>query len=296
MWRTHMKTTSSVLTPEEPKLLLGQTKSNIPAYIPQGPAKGLGVTKDGITVIDRHNSLCHLARKLLAEALSRIDLSRATEFANISVPMLRVIGNSTCVPTDSNDMVVYAQRVDRAGITRFVIDRAAVPSSKIQVILKATADRSKWVLITAFIGDAAEPEPWDRKATPRSADFWRSHALLWGSQPVVPRTATKPINVKAEQRIITSFRRLYASVRAQLGEFVYNRAGKEIEIFPTLWAEVDFQGFTRLSVDHPDRPPEGRRAYRIAALWDNPRLGNLDHDYIILSIHEDALAYIGFYF
>lgn len=285
-----MITTTAVQNSEEQKLLLAQAKSNIRYYVPQGPANGLGITKDGKTVVDRHNTQCYLARNLLAEALSRIDLSGAAGFANISVPMLRVIGNSTCVATDSNDMVVYARRVGRAGVTRFVIFREAVPCSNIQVILKATADRSKWVLITAFVGDAAEPEPWDRKATPQSADFWGSHALLWGSKPVVPRTATKPINVKVERRVIDSFRRLYASVRVQLDEFVVNRAGKDTEIFPTLWAEVDYQGFTRLSVDHPDRPPEGRRAYRVAGLWDNPRLGNLDHDYIILSIHEDALA------
>ena len=72
---------------------------------------------------------------------------------------------------------------------REVIHRSPEPTQKVTVILKA-GDAGDYVLITAFIGASAEPEPWDRNATPQSVAFWNSHALVWGSEPVVPGTET----------------------------------------------------------------------------------------------------------
>ena len=250
----------------------------------------LGVTKDGISVIDRAKSHCHLPPGLLAEALSRIDLSGEEQFAKFSVPMGREVGCTDCVQTCPDDVIVYARREGRGGPTRFVMNRAGTPCATVQVVLKSTGNPLTWVLITAFIGESAEPEPWDNHATPRSASFWRSHALCWGSAPVVPLSASKPITAVVERTIVESFRRLYVDVDAKLGDFLVHRGGGEMQIYPTLWAEVDECSFTKLCVEHPDYGRHDARAFCVAGLQDNPNLVNLNYDMSILALHEDALA------
>jgi hypothetical protein len=150
----------------------------------------VGATRNGISVIDRANSHSHLDSKLLAEALGRVDMP-AIPFAKIIVPMGRVVGESTCVETTSTDTILFARRKDRKNLTRFVKDRTPVPCSNIVVILKATKP-GECVLITAFIGDHAEPEPWDPKATAQSRVFWQHHAMIWDEETVVPGTSTMP--------------------------------------------------------------------------------------------------------
>lgn len=96
---------------------------------------------------------------------------------------------STDVATHPGDQIVYAQRVGRAGLTRFVKNRAAEHCSSFVVVLKA-GDGGEFVCMTAYVGHRAEPEPWDEMATEKSVAFWSSHALLWGSEPIVPGTET----------------------------------------------------------------------------------------------------------
>lgn len=150
----------------------------------------VGITKNGISVIDRANSRSHLDSRLLTEALSRVDMP-AIPFAKIIVPMRCVVGESTCVETTSSDTILFARCKDRKGPTRFVKDRTPVPCSNIIVILKATKP-GECILITAFISDHAEPKPWDAKATSQSRVFWQHHAMIWGSEPMVPGTSTLP--------------------------------------------------------------------------------------------------------
>lgn len=149
----------------------------------------LGYTKNGQSVLDRPNSHCHLPRALLRETLGRIELL-SSAFSKVVVSMERVVGTSACVTTSGADEIVFARRERRPGLTRFVKGRTPSPCSTIVVILKPAEDASTWILITAFIGDGAEPEPWDYNATPQSVAYWNSHALVWGSEPVIPGSET----------------------------------------------------------------------------------------------------------
>lgn len=45
-----------------------------------------------------------------------------------------------------------------------------------------------FILLTAYFGETSEVEPWDARATDASRQFWNSHALVWGSEPVIPGT------------------------------------------------------------------------------------------------------------
>lgn len=149
--------------------------------------------KSGERVVDRPNSHLHgEVAKLLPVALAAIE-SRGRLFLVESHDFGRVIGETVCVATHAGDQIVYAQREGRRGLTRFVKNRAAEPTAYVTCILKAGDAGDEFFLVTAFIGVPAEPEPWDKNlrdpaAKRKSREFWNSHALVWGSEPIVPDT------------------------------------------------------------------------------------------------------------
>ena len=152
------------------------------------------VLGSGEPVVDRYQSHLHSAVEvLLPEALARID-ARGRQFLIEEVDFSRPIGKTVCVATSDADEIVFAQRPRRAGLSRFVKNRVAESCDSVVVILKtasgAEAAMGAYVLVTAFVGHKPEPEPWDRNATPQSVVFWNSHAMIWGSEPVVPGTET----------------------------------------------------------------------------------------------------------
>ncbi len=105
--------------------------------------------------------------------------------------VVEIVGESVCVTTELRDQIVYAQRPKRFGLTRFVKNRKPEPCKSVVVILKtADGQPGAYVLVTAFIGQKAEPEPWDRNATANSREFWNSHALVWGAEPIIEATET----------------------------------------------------------------------------------------------------------
>ena len=158
-----------------------------------GESDVLGVWKlgSGETVIDRPQSHLHDGvLQFLPEAVARIDSHGRQVLVEIVV-FGRVIGETTCVRTNSDDEIVYAQRQKRFGSSRFVKGRKAEPCSSLVVILKkADTEPEKYVLITCFVGKKSQPEPWDARATQESFRFWDEHALIWGSEPVLAGTET----------------------------------------------------------------------------------------------------------
>lgn len=151
----------------------------------------IGFTADGKRVLDRASSHIHsLPHGVLAEAISRVEFG-APRFAKLVVPLGRIIGKSTCVETGPTDEIVFARRKNRYGYTRFVFDRSPIDcDSVVLVLMPACPGTNDLILITAFIGHGAEPEPWDMKATAASVEYWSHHALVWGSEPIESGTET----------------------------------------------------------------------------------------------------------
>lgn len=143
----------------------------------------LGRLMSGEIVVDRPNSHAHIGGVALETALSYVH-SRGRDFLVEEVYMGEPIGFSTCVETDETDEIVYAYRPKRTGPTRFVMNREPVSTEEVTVILKRTEEIGRMVLISAWAGGKAEPEPWDRNATKASQTFWKGHALIWGSEPI----------------------------------------------------------------------------------------------------------------
>lgn len=135
----------------------------------------------------------HLAaelRPVLPEVLSRIRSSEIQPDGDgVLVEMGRVIGNRLCVTTSEDDEIVFAQRENRRGLTRFVKHRHPVPCRTALMIL-ARSGRGGFFIVTGWVGRHAAPEPWDRRATSHSLMFWNSHALVWAAAAVVKGTET----------------------------------------------------------------------------------------------------------
>lgn len=99
----------------------------------------------------------------------------------------RVVGYSTCVTTRPGDKIVFARRVNRRGISRFVKNRRSEPTQFVTVILRRT-ERGDYQLKTAYFGEPAPREPWGDRVKPRPHHFWNRHAFVWGVEPIVPGT------------------------------------------------------------------------------------------------------------
>lgn len=148
----------------------------------------LGALASGEMVYDRPRSHLHAGvRRLLSEALATVD-ANGQGFLVVECDLGRIIGQTNRVTTYPGDTIVYAQRVGRRGLSRFVKNRHSEPSRSVTVVLKRDERDAYYVLLSAWIGTRAEPEPWDANATERSVTFWNSQALIWESEDVVPGT------------------------------------------------------------------------------------------------------------
>ncbi|MDD3284033.1 MAG: hypothetical protein PHZ07_00380 [Patescibacteria group bacterium] len=159
--------------------------------------------KSGEAVFDRPNSHFHDNdadfSRALGQALTYVE-SAGREFIEEEVYLGRFIGQSTCVSTDANDEIIYAQRTGRTGLTRFVKNHLPEDCNYMVLVLKKAKKGDGYILITAFIGRLSFPEPWDENAFSKhedpdrarkdSIDFWSSHALIWETEEIIPGTET----------------------------------------------------------------------------------------------------------
>lgn len=152
----------------------------------------LGRLASGELVVDRKDS--HVASHesvmpLLADTLSQISSEGREAFCD-EVKFGHTVGETICVHTQPGDNIVFAQRPNRLGLTRFVKDRTAEPTSKVTACFKRTSGGG-YLLMTAFVGGRAPAEPWDTKfADTTSREFWSTHALVWGNEKTIPGTET----------------------------------------------------------------------------------------------------------
>ena len=153
----------------------------------------LGKTANDIPVFDRANS--HFAdhgfsEETMKEALSRI--TQTSQFEKHVIDMGRVVGLNSCVAVAEDDKVIKAVRKGRFGPTPMVLEREPEPCSSVVLILKKAFDNEGeyFVLITAFIGEGSEPEPWDRQLVPgspqhqKAVEFWHTHALIYDEEVI----------------------------------------------------------------------------------------------------------------
>ncbi len=150
----------------------------------------LGNLQSGERLFDLKQSHMHnveIVKAHLPHILSTIE-SNGNTFIKHIADTGEIIGTTACVATTDTDEIVYAQRVERRGLTRFVKNKEPEPTSNITVVM--TKIPEGFLLLTAYVGNGAPVEPWDPKADEAAQAFWNSHALVWGSEPIVPGTET----------------------------------------------------------------------------------------------------------
>jgi len=152
--------------------------------------KKLGYLASGELVVDRQKSHIHPGLdEFLVPALARV-VSLGRDRCIDEVDFGRVIGETHCVTTTPDDKIIFAQRENRLGLSRFAPERKPEPCTVATVVLRKNDEGEGYVLLTAFIGYKAEPEPWDRNATEASVPFWNTHALVPEGSRIVLETAT----------------------------------------------------------------------------------------------------------
>lgn len=159
----------------------------------------IGKCANGINVFNRLNNHLHkeVSKDILKEAL--LKLSPNEIFHKEVIDMKRIIGKNNCVSIDVNDEIVYVIRKGRNGPTPMVKNKEPLDCSYITIILKKMEEDS-YLLISSYIGDVSEPEPWDsnfynlytwekkdnidEEAYKKSLDFWKSHALIYDESEI----------------------------------------------------------------------------------------------------------------
>lgn len=157
-------------------------------------ASVIGKLASGEIVIDRKDShvQTHSAvLPLLTEVLSKIRSVGKKSFCK-EIKFGRVIGETICVTTSDKDEIIFAQRPNRRGLTRFVKNRQPEATNSVAAcFLKGDGMGGAYLLTTAFIGSRAPAEPWDIQwADETSIPFWNSHALIWGEEEIIVGTET----------------------------------------------------------------------------------------------------------
>lgn len=98
-----------------------------------------------------------------------------------------LLGNSELVETDETDEIIYAIRKNRDTYMRFTKSRKSVPDSTITIVLRDVKD-GNCNLYSAWLGPITPPTPDSPRENENSLPFWTSHALVWGTQEIIPGT------------------------------------------------------------------------------------------------------------
>lgn len=155
----------------------------------------IGDTKNGFHVfvdIEHSHAATHLKEnpKLLEYVKEIIPgIEGMGAFVHVERDMGKEIGKTDLVKTDEHDEIVYAKRPHRSVYARFVKNKTPIPTNWITVILKQSG-ADTYQLRTAFIGRLTPSFPGGDYLPEKSNAFWKDHALVWGSQEIIPGTET----------------------------------------------------------------------------------------------------------
>ncbi|MDB5264702.1 MAG: hypothetical protein JWN64_273 [Parcubacteria group bacterium] len=110
------------------------------------------------------------------------------EWIRVEKDLGEIIGTTDLVETVEGDEIVYALRPRRSIYSRFVKGKESTPTSWITIALRKS--EGGYDLYTAFVGRDTPSFPGGDHLSEQSKEFWSTHALVWGSQEVIPGTET----------------------------------------------------------------------------------------------------------
>jgi hypothetical protein len=165
---------------ESESKFLAHTKDDIPVYFDEQ-------SSHAETHLQSHPKLLGAVIECIPKIVVNADLARE-EFE-----LSYVIGTSDLVATTTNDEIVYALRPHRTKYSRFVKNREPAPTRYIVIDIRKKSKKSdgSFYLYTCFIGRLTPSFPGGDFLPEQSVEFWSKHALVWGTQEVIPGTITK---------------------------------------------------------------------------------------------------------
>ena len=151
----------------------------------------IGKTRDGSNIYEYGESHFHeesgLDYDILEKAIGVID-SKGRETIKEQVNFDRPLGLNMCVDVGEDDKIVMVYRKGRLGKTPMVRGRTPKECNSVIVIAKKKNEMSNsdYQLLTAYVGELAEKEPWDptiedESERKRCEEFWNSHALIYNA-------------------------------------------------------------------------------------------------------------------
>lgn len=145
-----------------------------------GGSKCVWRVKGRLFIDNKGHAVSHLGYDLVGQVLEMVDLSKADRkgYLQQEVVFPYPIGYQECVETNDTDDIIYMQRPLRKNVSRFVLNKGPVLCNTVQIAMKSlNSNRTKWLVFTAYAGKKGGLEPWDKKATAKDEEFWKTHAL-----------------------------------------------------------------------------------------------------------------------
>lgn len=154
----------------------------------------LAKTKNGFDVyVDTESShaTTHFAHhpKLIDAVKGTIPSIETNEdVVRVEVDTGEEVGTTDLVETSEQDEIIYAKRPLRTQFSRFVKNKNSKPTGWITIDMRK--DGEVYDLYTSFVGRLTPSFPGGNYLPEQSKEFWSKHALVWGSQEVMPGTET----------------------------------------------------------------------------------------------------------
>jgi len=149
----------------------------------------LYTSNNGIMVIDRVRSHVHnLSEKVLAEAISIMDVEVGETLVKLEVDLQKTIGIKRCVQINNENEIIYAVRKGREEHSKFVKDAEMEETSIVTFVLMKAENEDYYIILSAYAGEMTEVEPWDSRADENAINFWESHALVYQPDEIFEET------------------------------------------------------------------------------------------------------------
>ncbi len=157
----------------------------------------LGTTKNNLRVFldvqssHAHTHLAHNSKLLEAVKKAIPTITGEEEIIRVQIDTGEIVGTTDLIETVPEDEVVYAKRVARSVYSRFVKNKQPAPTSFIVIDIRPDRNSpADYFLYTAYIGPLTPSFPGGNYLPEQSIEFWSNHALVWGTQDIVPGSET----------------------------------------------------------------------------------------------------------
>ncbi|HYG83527.1 MAG TPA: hypothetical protein VD907_01475 [Verrucomicrobiae bacterium] len=159
----------------------------------------IGRLATGHHVIEKGSHIHQGTERYLQVALKHLGMPDKTpeRFVKQTIDFGEVIGMATCVPVTSSDVVFFARRPGRQGLSKFSFGATCRKTTLLTVVVKRVYGTDYYRLLTAYFGEAAPVEPFSPIAQKSSAAreeslaFWNTHALV----PELPSQYGEPFEL-----------------------------------------------------------------------------------------------------